>query len=246
MQEQISQRIENFEHIKQPKENELIARNIGEIALNLANVSIDLSNVKRLPRYDRESHENDAEHSFMLGLIAQEVAALHFPELDMGLVVGFSLVHDLPELITGDTVTFKISQKELDKKYRKDHEATNLLCKKLPPYTAKLLCEYEKQQIPEARFVRLLDKLMAPLVDILGEGSMVMHEDREVYSHQDLMEAENELQERFMEMFPEKELEVLHQVKEYLTQEFYKVFKPFNPVKNNLNNYDLLVSRGCR
>jgi 5'-deoxynucleotidase YfbR-like HD superfamily hydrolase len=228
MSEQLFQSKNNIEYIKQPTDEEANARNIGKIALNLASVSIDLSHVERLPRYNPESRENDVEHSYMLTIIAQEIAYEYFPELDMALVLGFCVVHDLPEKITGDTVTFKISQEELNDKYKKDHEAAKLMCNNLPPHTASLLDEYEKQQKPEARFVRLLDKLMGPLVDIVGEGSKVMQEDRNVFTIDDLTEAENKLAERFRNMFPDEGLKVLHGTKEYLSQEFRKVFKPLS------------------
>jgi putative hydrolase of HD superfamily len=177
----------------------------------------------------------------MLTTIAQEVAHKHFPELDVALVVGFCLVHDLPEIVTGDTGTFNISQEELDYKYKNDQKATKEICEESPPYTAWLLGEYEKQERPEARFVRLLDKLMPPIVDIVGEGSQVMHEDHGVYTLDDLVEAEDELIVRFKIMFPEKELEVLHAAKEYLSQEFRRVFRPRSPILNEYNYVGSLV-----
>lgn len=202
-----------------------VATEISQTTLALSEVAMRMSQVKRVPRYDEVSRENNAEHSYMLSLVATEVAHMHFPWLDSGLVAQFANVHDLPELITGDKATFHLSPDEEATKSQNDAEATSELAPQLPPFLGSLLLRYEAQLEPEARFVRFMDKLLPVAVDILGPGSKVMHEDYQVYTCPQLDEAENKLKERFMRMFPDAELGVLHSARDELAQTFAGTFQ---------------------
>lgn len=65
--------------------------------LLLGALSVAFSDVERAPRYPNGKRESDVEHSFHLAVSAVELAADFYPELDVGLVSQFSLVHDIPE-----------------------------------------------------------------------------------------------------------------------------------------------------
>ncbi len=195
-------------------------------AINLADVAMRFAAIDRIPRYSAETRENDAEHSFMLGLVAQEVATAYFPELDSGLVARFALVHDLVELEVGDVATFAITASELRDKRVAEYTALEALCERLPKHTALLLRAYEEQDIPEARFVRFVDKMMPVLVDILGHGCQVMHEDYATFTHEQLSEAQDALKTRFEQMFPEPELASIHLARNGLARRFRECFTP--------------------
>ncbi len=203
-----------------------VSSRIEKDALVLADTAIRFSFVERVPRYTPETRENDAEHSFMLGLVAQELAAQYFPELDCGLVARFSLVHDLLELKTGDVATFSISDDALAEKMAREHAAKEELCATLPAHTSLLVTVYEEQDVPEARFVRFIDKLLPVLVDILGPGSQVMHEDYATFTHNDLEAAEISLSKRFESMFPDEFLKPIHLARNALARRFSDVFVP--------------------
>jgi len=97
-----------FELIDEPwHENQELpfAEEAAQIVYDLGSMAMRFARVERVPRYDEHSRENDAEHSFMLALVAPELAATYYSELDVGLVAQFSTVHDLIELETADVAT---------------------------------------------------------------------------------------------------------------------------------------------
>lgn len=234
MSEQISARGIEFEQNYNRSEHHETATGITRDVLALADTAMRFSYVERVPRYTPETRENDAEHSFMLGLVAQEIAVSYFPELDSGLVARFALVHDLLELHTGDVATFAISDGALQDKCSNEKSALEAVCSELPPKTALLLRVYEEQELPEARFVRFIDKLLPVAVDILGPGSQVMHEDYDTLTRQDLVLAENSLRSRFEKMFPEFHFTPIHIARNGLARKFEEVFQPASSVQEVL------------
>lgn len=107
--------------------------------------------------------ENDAEHSFMLALIAVPLAEQYYPELDSGLVAKYALVHDLTEAYVGDTPTHDINEAGLKTKSELEELGRKQLRKEYTPLASSLVAlveDYEKQTDPEARFIRMLDKLV--------------------------------------------------------------------------------------
>lgn len=145
--------------------------------LFIGDLSVRFAEVERAPRYPDGSRESDVEHSFHLGLSAIELASEHYPELDVGLVAQFSYVHDLPELHTGDIRTFDISDDDRLKKQIAEEDAIEKLLADLPTYVADLLKRYEEQVEPEARFVRLVDKLMPGVINIVASEASTFFED---------------------------------------------------------------------
>lgn len=107
--------------------------------------------------------ENDAEHSFMLALIAVPLAEQYYPKLDSGLVAKYALVHDLTEAYVGDTPTHNIDDTGLKNKAELERGGREQMRKEygsLAPSLVALVEDYERQTDPEARFVRMLDKLV--------------------------------------------------------------------------------------
>jgi putative hydrolase of HD superfamily len=203
---------------------ELEVQDAAAASMTLVQASIDFARIERVPRYDCESRENNAEHSFMLGIVATDLAIRHYPGLDNGLVSQFSLVHDLPELETDDVATFAISDSALAAKSQAEHNALPRVLDRLTPAIGDLLLRYEEQSEPEARLVRLVDKALPVVVDILGPGKKVMNEDYNVYTVEQLDSAEDRLQRRFRDMFPEQSFNVLHAMRDTLAARFRQEF----------------------
>ena len=199
--------------------------NISEACLVLGRVAMSMAGVERIPLYSPERRENNSEYSYMLALVAADVAETHYPCLDAGLVTRYAIVHDLVETITGDVPTFNIDNHELQNKETAEKLAIEHLCRSLPPTTSRLLKEYEEQTKPEARFVRLLDKLMPVVVDIHGPGAQVMHEDYQTFTTQQLNSVDKTLQQRYKNMFPEPELDPIHEARAELAAIFAEQFK---------------------
>ncbi len=107
--------------------------------------------------------ENDAEHSWSLGILACSLALRIDPNLDVGLVSQFASVHDLAEVVAGDTSVWA-SEADLGDKHRKEEKAIVVLKERFGgafPWLIDTLEDYERQDTPEARYVRAMDKYIA-------------------------------------------------------------------------------------
>lgn len=137
-------------------------------ALHLARLALAFGRVERLTRHeDGVRPETDSDHTVMLGLLAGELAP---PHLDRGRVAAFALVHDLKEVYADDTQTLVISPEALAAKQVREETAGVRLTAELGEgsWLAGLLAAYERQQEPEARFVRLMDKVAPKLAHALN------------------------------------------------------------------------------
>ena len=172
------------------------------------------SRIERVPRYADGKRESDTEHSFMLALLAPELAVALGSDLDIGLVSQFATTHDLIELKRRDVATFLFDDEQQHQKEIDDHIALDELVLELPPHTAYILGRYESQADPEARFVRYVDKLLPVVVDIIGAGQQIMREDFNVTTIDALRECHSLLQERLVRTFGEEfpEITLAHEL----------------------------------
>lgn len=115
--------------------------------------------------------ENVAEHSHMLSIVAPALAMQFFPELDAGKVALLCPIHDVVEAYAGDTPTLEIDEQGLAKKALREQQGRMQLNKDYAHLQTfiTLVDEYETQEIPEARFVRAVDKLMPLLIHIYDD-----------------------------------------------------------------------------
>jgi 5'-deoxynucleotidase YfbR-like HD superfamily hydrolase len=174
------------------------------VAMQLGHVAMQFTHIERIPRYDNGERENDAEHSFMLSLVASELAYMIYPDDLNPLLVGqYAVVHDLIELKTGDVPTFHLSPEEIIKKEQDERHALTALLTELPPYISNLVQCYESQIDKESRFVRAVDKLLPVMVDIIGDGKRIMNEDYGVYDDSALLHGQQKLHARIAEKFSE-------------------------------------------
>lgn len=173
----------------------------AHICLELGKTAMHFSSIDRVPRYSNGERENDAEHSYMLALVAPELSESLELALDSGLITQYAIVHDLIELKTGDTATFLFDKHHQAQKEAAEHAALAELIRDLPPYTATMLLRYESQKDPEARFVRYVDKLLPIVIDVIGQGERVMREDYGVTSQEALRQCHISLHERLVEKF---------------------------------------------
>lgn len=172
-------------------------------AIELGRIATRFARVERAPRMPDGRRETDVEHSFHLGLTAAEWAARFYPELDQGLISQFANVHDMVEVYTGDVWTFRISDEQRAIKEANEHVALERLLEELPAYTADLLRRYEAQQEPEARFVRLVDKCVPGIINIVGYEASTFLTDHEVGDVSVLVAERTKQVERLRQLFPE-------------------------------------------
>jgi len=176
----------------------------ASVILELGGLAMRFARVDRTPRYEDGERETDVEHSFMLGLVAPELAHMLYPaSLDANLVGAYASVHDLIEVKTGDVATFQLSDEDLQQKELIEQAALESLLAELPPRTRKLLYDYEQQRDLESRFTRAVDKNLPIVVDILGSGRRVMNEDYGVHTATELGQAHDGLRSRMQQRFSE-------------------------------------------
>jgi putative hydrolase of HD superfamily len=192
------------------------AQQAHDYLLALGNVSVRFAQVERAPRYPDGDRETDVEHSFHLALSAIELAANYYPELDTGLITQFSLVHDLPELYTGDVWTFNISDEDRAKKELTEKAAIDQLLDELPPHVAQLLERYEAQQEPEARFVRFVDKILPAIINIMAGDANTFKEDYGINTVEQLNAGREARTAKLQAMFPE--FQFIHLVRDLISK----------------------------
>lgn len=145
-------------------------------SLALARLMLQFARTNRAVHMeDGVTLESDTDHTTMLGVMATAFAATYVPRLDLGRVAQFSLVHDLVEVYASDTPTFRAMSAE-DVKEKEDREHAALLRIKQEfdasyPWIGQTIEAYERLDTPEARFVKLYDKLLPKFVHILHEGA---------------------------------------------------------------------------
>ena len=116
--------------------------------------------------------ESDSDHTVMLGWLACALAERWYPNLDRGLIAQFALVHDAPEVYAGDTPTLRIDAAGLARKAEREHWSVQRLaleCARLP-WFVRVIVLYEQQELPEARFVCALDKVVTRMVHLIDGG----------------------------------------------------------------------------
>lgn len=204
----------NFEPLRDERYEFERGREAAQISLDLGMIAMNFARIDRVPRYADNERENDVEHSYMLGLVAPEIAvALELP-LDIGLISQYATVHDLIETKTGDIATFLFTESQQLQKELNEQAALRELSRELPPHTAQLLVSYETQLDAESRFVRYVDKLLPIVVDIVGSGTKVMEEDYGISTLEQLQACHLTLQKRLHERFGDEfpEITLAHQM----------------------------------
>lgn len=145
--------------------------------INLGDLAFQFGAVNRLIYRPDGEWESDTDHTVMLGWLACAMAARFYPDLDVGLIAQYALVHDAPEVYAGDTPTLRITPEALDAKYQAEKEATQRLVYEFEdelPWFGATLTRYEAQDSREARFVRALDKCLPKVAHILTKARLVI------------------------------------------------------------------------
>lgn len=146
---------------------------LADRLVDLARLSLLFGRVDRITFHeDGKRPESDTDHTVMLGLAACALAEQYVPELNVGLVAQFALVHDLVEAYAGDMPTLRAlsADRKAEKKAR-EHAAYRRIADEFDEqysWLSMMIAIYEEQAYREARFVRALDKLLPKLTHILN------------------------------------------------------------------------------
>ncbi|HWH16511.1 MAG TPA: HD domain-containing protein [Candidatus Paceibacterota bacterium] len=149
---------------------------IARAMIDLGELALAFGRTNRITRHpDGVTLESDTDHTVMLGLAACAFASRFAPHLDVGRVAQFALVHDLVEVYAGDTVTSHKSFTAADHKDKEEREAAALArisdeFGASLPWLPDTIAAYERLDTPESRFVKVVDKAMPKIANILNKG----------------------------------------------------------------------------
>jgi len=140
-------------------------------ALAAAQIAMTFGKVERATLHPDGSPESDATHTVMLILIVAELAREE--GLDVATAVQFAAVHDLPETYAGDTNTAGgLTSAQREAKAAREAEAIETIRESLgdESWTVQWVDRYERQDEPESRLVRYVDKILPKLTHALNGG----------------------------------------------------------------------------
>lgn len=149
---------------------------------DLARLAMDFGKIDRtaVRHADQVTPESDSDHTVMLAWLAPALAARCCPDLDVGLVCQFAVVHDAPEVLAGDTQTLRITPEERQAKEEREALAARQLDSgfggTVLPWFPDMIYRYESQADPEARFVKAMDKLVVKMVHLVDGCSGIRGE----------------------------------------------------------------------
>ena len=104
--------------------------------------------------------ESDAEHTFSMCLLAMEIMGKEKLDLNQEKVLKMCLVHELCEIDAGDVTPF--DDVTLEEKFRCELCCVERLSAECEmPEILLLWQEFEDMETPEAKFVKIIDKLDA-------------------------------------------------------------------------------------
>lgn len=137
-------------------------------AIEIARLALAFSRVARATRHeDGVRPEMDSDHVVMLALMVLEFCPERF---EVGDAVGYAVIHDLVEAYAGDTPTLVLDAAgHADKAAREAAALARLRVEFVESPILHWLETYERQDAPEARFVRVMDKVLPKLTHLLNE-----------------------------------------------------------------------------
>lgn len=136
-----------------------------------------LTEIDRLKLVERNSyvsdgsrHENSAEHSWHLALGLLVLARELDLDIDLPRALTMALIHDLGEIDAGDISVYDPRRNEMAVR---EEACIDRLAGFGPRFGLDLRAlwlEFEAQQTPESRWVKILDRLLPFLLNLTTEG----------------------------------------------------------------------------
>ena len=116
--------------------------------------------------------ENDAEHAWHMAVMIYLLKEYANEEFDIAKAMLMALIHDIVEIDAGDTYAY--DPKGLETKEAREEQAAKRLFGLLPEDQGEelksLFEEYEANETPEARFVRVMDNFQPLLLNNSNDG----------------------------------------------------------------------------
>ncbi|HMQ53296.1 MAG TPA: HD domain-containing protein [Anaerolineae bacterium] len=128
--------------------------------------------IRRSPLINGQRHENSAEHSWHIALMAFVLAEHSQEPIDVLRTIKMLLVHDIIEIDAGDTYCY--DDEGYKDKIERERRAADRLFGALPADQAGTLRalwdEFEAGVTPEAKFAQAMDRLMPMLHNFHAQG----------------------------------------------------------------------------
>jgi putative hydrolase of HD superfamily len=137
---------------------------------------IEIDKLKKVFRktclFASDRHENDAEHSWHLAMMALVLSEHANRPVDVSRVIKMLLIHDIVEIDAGDTFLFD-TQKEhnnTDEELEAAKRIFGLLPKKQAEELIKLWLEFEHAETDDAKFAKAIDRLAPMMQNATNSG----------------------------------------------------------------------------
>lgn len=148
----------------------------------------------------QQRNENDAEHSWHLGIMAMLLSEYSNRKIDLLKVIKMVLIHDMVEIDAGDT--FCYDKKAYEDKLSREITAANRVFCILPEDQSNemmsLWKEFEELESPEAIFAGCLDRLQPFIMNSSNNGQIWREEN---IKSKDIMERNNLLQRNTIDLW---------------------------------------------
>lgn len=158
------------------RRSKIIQMAIPENLLKQLQFIREIDKVKYIQRktklFNSNRHENDAEHSWHLALMAMVLREHANESVDLLKVIKMVLIHDIVEIDAGDTFIYDTQKNHSNTD--EERLAANRIFGMLPTTQAEELIaiweEFEAGETPEARFARAMDRLEPLLQNTSNNG----------------------------------------------------------------------------
>lgn len=122
--------------------------------------------------FNSDRHENDAEHSWHLALMAMTLVEHSNEKVELSKVIKMLLIHDIVEIDSGDVFLYDTTKNHVNT------DAERLAAERifgLLPAAQKeefmaIWEEFEEAKTPEAKFARSIDRLEPILQNVSNQG----------------------------------------------------------------------------
>lgn len=136
---------------------------------------IEIDKIKHIFRktklFNKSRFENDAEHSWHLGLMALVLAEYSNEQIDVSKVIKMVLIHDIVEIDAGDTIVYNTEMRA--NAQEKEIIAAERLFGMLPEDQKKAFIElweeFEEKKSAEAKFAAAIDRFEPILQNYLTD-----------------------------------------------------------------------------
>ncbi len=128
--------------------------------------------LRRTLLVDGSRRENDAEHSWHIGVMAMLLREYADPAVDVERVVKMCLVHDLIEIYAGDTFAYDAGA-NADKAEREKASADKLYALLPPEQGSELRAlweEFDAEQTLDAQYAAAMDHLQPFIHNVMTDG----------------------------------------------------------------------------